>query len=48
MGLGKYGVKCVEDLIDHIYFFGKNFKEVVNYLWVFKLNAPRGGFRKKR
>lgn len=47
-GLGKYGVKCVEDLIDHIFFFGENFKEVVNYLWVFKLNAPKGGFRKKR
>ena len=48
VGLGKFGIKCCEDLIDHIFFFGENFKEAANYLWPFKLNAPRGGFRKKR
>lgn len=25
-GLSQYGVKCMEDLIDHIYFFGEHFK----------------------
>ena len=47
-GLGKMGIKCVEDLINEIHNFGENFKATVNFLWPFKLNAPRGGFKKKR
>ena len=47
-GLGKYGIKCVEDLLNEIYNFGPHFKEANNYLWPFKLNSPRGGYNKKR
>ena len=47
-GLGKYGIKCVEDLIHEIYSFGANFKEVNNFLWPFKLNSPKGGIDAKR
>jgi len=44
--LGKYGMICVEDLIHHIYTVGPNFKKANSYLWTFKLNSPRGGFKK--
>lgn len=47
-GLGKIGIRCVEDLIQEITTFGENFKAASNFLWPFKLNAPRGGFKKKR
>lgn len=45
--LGKYGVICMEDLIHEIYTVGPNFKKVNNFLWPFKLNCPRGGFKRK-
>ena len=48
MGLGKHGIKCMEDLVNEIYTFGEHFKEASNFLYPFKLNAPRGGFKKKR
>lgn len=47
-GLGKYGIKCVEDIVNEIYHFGQHFKEVNNFLWHFKLNSPKGGYRAKR
>ncbi len=47
-GLGDIDVRCIEDLINEIYNFGENFKKANNFLWPFKLNAPRGGFKKKR
>lgn len=45
--LGKYGIVCVEDLIHEIYTVGPHFKQATNFLWYFKLNNPRGGWRKK-
>jgi large subunit ribosomal protein L7e len=47
-GLGKYGIKCVEDLINEIYTCGPHFKEANNFLWPFKLTSPRGGLDAKR
>lgn len=46
--LGEYGIICIEDIIHEIYTCGPHFKEVTNFLWPFKLNAPRGGMNKKR
>lgn len=46
--LGKYGIRCMEDLLNEIYTMGSHFKEATNFLWPFKLNAPKGGFKKKR
>jgi len=45
--LGKRGIICMEDLIHEIYTVGPNFKYANNFLWYFKLNNPRGGWRKK-
>merc|ERR1712139_137629 len=46
--LGEHGIEGVEDLIHEIYTVGPHFKEANNFLWPFKLNAPRGGFVTKR
>lgn len=46
--LGKFGITCVEDLIHEITTVGAHFKEANNFLWPFKLDTPRGGFRNKR
>lgn len=46
--LGKHGIASLEDLINEIYTVGAHFKEANNFLWPFKLRAPRGGFSKKR
>jgi len=45
--LGKYGITCVEDIIETIYNVGDNFKEANNFLWPFKLNTPKGGWVNK-
>jgi len=45
--LGRYGIKCIEDLIHEIYTVGPNFKYASNFLWPFKLNSPRGGLSHK-
>jgi len=45
--LGKFGINCVEDLIETVANNGKNFKEANNFLWPFKLNNPTGGWRNK-
>lgn len=45
--LGKYGVISAEDLVHEIFTVGPNFKKATSFLWYFKLNNPRGGFRKK-
>nr|ABI52733.1 60S ribosomal protein L7 [Argas monolakensis] len=45
--LGKLGIICVEDLIHELYTVGPKFKKANNFLWHFKLNTPRGGWRKK-
>jgi len=46
--LGKFGIICVEDLINEIYTVGTHFKEANNFLWSFKLSSPKGGFNNKR
>jgi len=45
--LGKYGITCIEDLIEEVFQVGPHFKEANNFLWAFKLNNPRGGWRNK-
>ena len=47
-GLGKLGIRCVEDLINEVATVGPNFKKANNFLWPFKLNSPRGGLKQKR
>jgi len=47
-GLGQFGIKCVEDLINEIYTCGSHFKEANNFLWPFKLRSPKGGINAKR
>jgi len=46
--LGKQGINCVEDLVHEVVTCGPNFKKANNFLWPFKLNPPRGGFKSKR
>jgi large subunit ribosomal protein L7e len=43
--LGKHGIICVEDLIHEIFTVGPNFKSANRFLWSFKLNPPRGGYK---
>ncbi len=45
--LGKFNIICVEDLIHEIFTVGPNFKYASNFIWLFKLNTPTGGLRKK-
>lgn len=45
--LGKFGITCIEDLIEEIYQVGPHFKEANQFLWTFKMNNPRGGWRNK-
>lgn len=40
--LGKFGIICIEDLIHEIVTVGPSFKQASNFLWPFKLSAPRG------
>jgi len=46
--LGEKGLHGMEDLIHEIYTVGPHFKQAANFLWPFKLSAPRGGFKCKR
>merc|ERR1712176_863132 len=46
--LGKHGIFGMEDLIHEIYTVGPHFKQASNFLWPFKLSAPKGGFVCKR
>lgn len=45
--LKKHDIICMEDLIHEIYTVGSHFKQANNFLWHFKLNNPRHGWRKK-
>jgi len=47
-GLGRVGIKTVEDLIHEITTCGPNFKVANNFLWSFKLASPKGGYNNKR
>merc|ERR1712078_943688 len=46
--LGEFGIHGMEDLVHEIYTVGPHFKQATNFLWPFKLSAPRGGFKCKR
>mmetsp|Transcript_42457 Transcript_42457/g.97308 ORF Transcript_42457/g.97308 Transcript_42457/m.97308 type:complete len:255 (+) Transcript_42457:57-821(+) len=46
--LGEFGLYGMEDLIHEIYTVGPHFKQVNNFLWPFKLPAPKHGFTCKR
>jgi len=46
--LASQGLHGVEDLIHEIFTVGPHFKQASNFLWPFKLSAPRGGFKCKR
>jgi len=46
--LSKFGITCIEDLINEITTCGPKFKEANNFLWPFKLSSPLGGFEVKR
>merc|ERR1711937_979964 len=46
--LGKYGLKCMEDLVHEIYTVGPHFREANNFLRPFKLRPAKGGQPKKR
>lgn len=39
------GLKCIEELIDSLYFGRENMKEVINFLSPFQLMPPKGGFK---
>jgi len=43
--LSKFGMETVEDIVDQIFMCGKYFKEASNFLWPFKLQSPRKGYR---
>ncbi len=45
--LGKFGINCIEDLIEEIYQVGPHFKEANSFLWTFKMNNPRRGWNNK-
>ncbi|CAF3811317.1 unnamed protein product [Rotaria magnacalcarata] len=45
--LGKQNIICMEDLVHEIFTVGDSFKKASNFLWPFKLNNPKGGWRKK-
>jgi large subunit ribosomal protein L7e len=44
-GLKQYGIESIEDLAHEIYTAGPNFTPAARFLWPFKLNQPKGGFR---
>ena len=46
--LSKFSIESVEDLAHEIYTCGPNFVAANNFLWPFKLNTPKGGFRRIR
>jgi len=46
--LGRYKIETIEDMVHEIYTVGPNFSKTVNFLWPFKLNCPRGGYRGRK
>jgi len=42
------GVETVEDMVHEIFTVGPGFRSVTNFLWPFKLNCPRGGYRNRK
>ncbi|KAK8882485.1 60S ribosomal protein L7 [Tritrichomonas musculus] len=46
--LGQHNIESVEDLAHEIYTCGPHFTQANAFLWPFKLNQPKGGFRRIR
>jgi len=46
--LGRYRIETVEDMVHEIATVGPNFTKTVNFLWPFKLNCPKGGYRGRK
>ncbi|KAK9791128.1 hypothetical protein WJX73_003406 [Symbiochloris irregularis] len=46
--LGAHNIICIEDLVHEILTVGPAFKQASNFLWPFKLSAPKGGIEVKR
>jgi len=46
--LGRYGIETIEDMVHELYTVGPNFSRTSNFLWPFKLNCPRGGYRGRK
>eukprot|EP01084_Bolivina_argentea_P112666 200912_1 len=46
--LGKYGIETIEDMVHEIATVNTHFTKTVNFLWPFKLNCPRGGYRGRK
>eukprot|EP00117_Sycon_ciliatum_P025235 scpid53741/ scgid20987/ 60S ribosomal protein L7 len=44
--LGEAGIICMEDLIHEIFAVGRSFRSASQFLWPFKLTAPKEGFRR--
>merc|ERR1712098_261661 len=45
--LGKYDIVFIEDLVHEILTCGRYFKYANSFLWPFKLNNPKGGWRRQ-
>lgn len=43
--LGSKDILCIEDLIHELVNCGENFRYANRFLWPFKLNTPKGGYR---
>lgn len=46
--LGKHGIICIEDIVHEIDTVGSHFKEVVDFLWPFRLNKAEGALQRKK
>eukprot|EP01083_Nonionella_stella_P064868 169493_1 len=46
--LGRFGIETIEDMVYEIATVGTHFTKTVNFLWPFKLNCPRGGYRGRK
>lgn len=46
--LGRCGIETVEDMVHELSTVGRNFTRVSNFLWPFKLNCPKGGYRGRK
>ncbi|EGR33299.1 ribosomal protein component of cytosolic 80s ribosome and 60s large subunit, putative [Ichthyophthirius multifiliis] len=46
--LGDKGIICLEDLVNEIVDIGPNFKEVMKFIWTFKLTNKQDGWDQKK
>ena len=46
--LGKYGILCIEDIVNEVATVGPHFKEVTSFLCLFALNRPEKALKGKK